>query len=188
MSVEVGAFGGSIDGGDRWCSHWFHAAMVSGGRRSRHRGRHLRGVGCVGPSQLLGPRSATVGAVRACRDRRGDGVAYGLGAVAGKGRPGIGGRCNSIVCWVVRSTSVPIAELRGTVVNGQDVTVSRPAASTRCRSRLLTRSSGDAGRWAFGLGRWSSDLTTSPTKDKSVGDEQKTKTYKANASPSSPTP
>ena len=35
---------GSIDGGDRWCSRWFHAARLNGGRRSRRRGRHLRGA------------------------------------------------------------------------------------------------------------------------------------------------
>ena len=51
------------------------------------------GVEHVGPSRLLGPRSATSGVVGECRDRQRYSVSDGLGAMAGESGPSASPRC-----------------------------------------------------------------------------------------------
>ena len=121
-SVEVGALSGSTGAAARWCSRWCHAARGCVDRRSRSQPcvdpqlRVLRHLGALVPGerslQLLGQR---------CRSRR----RWRLERLLRHGRRAAGpfltrglcrgppsrGRCSSIVNLVVRSTSVPIAEL-----------------------------------------------------------------------------
>ena len=118
---------GSTGAAGRWCSRSCRAARGCAGRRSRSAGRCRCAAGRAGPSRRPGPRSATGAAARAawrsCAAIASRTASAPCPASAGpfftRGSspwPSMRGRCSSIVNRVVRSTSVPIAELSSPMI------------------------------------------------------------------------